>query len=146
MLTALFDIDGTIAKIDHRRPLVVGEKADWKTFNSLMGDDLPNEPIVDLYRALWESKSYELILVSGRSEEFRSVTETWLTWNLIPFGKLLMRPHGDFRSDVEIKQEILDGLLSEGKTISFVVDDRDSVVEMWRRNNITCLQCAEGDF
>jgi hypothetical protein len=146
MLTALFDIDGTIAKIDHRRPLVVGKKADWKTFNSLMGDDLPNEPIVDLYRALWESKSYELILVSGRGEEFRSVTETWLTWNLIPFGKLLMRPQGDFRSDVEIKQEILDRLLSEGKTISFVVDDRDSVVEMWRRNNITCLQCDKGNF
>ncbi|WP_446030895.1 phosphatase domain-containing protein [Phaeobacter inhibens] len=146
MLTALFDIDGTIAKIDHRRPLVVGEKADWKTFNSLMGDDIPNEPIVDLYRALWETKRYELILVSGRGEEFRSVTETWLTWNLIPFGKLLMRPQGDFRSDVEVKQEILDGLLSEGKTISFVVDDRDSVVAMWRRNNITCLQCAEGDF
>ncbi|MDO6755970.1 hypothetical protein Q4598_06995 [Phaeobacter inhibens] len=146
MLTALFDIDGTLAKIDHRRPLVVGKKPDWKTFNSLMGDDVPNEPIVDLYRALWETKRYELILVSGRGEEFRSVTETWLTWNLIPFGKLLMRPQGDFRSDVEIKQEILDGLLSEGKTISFVVDDRDSVVEMWRRNNITCLQCAEGDF
>lgn len=146
MLTALFDIDGTLAKIDHRRPLVVGKKPDWKTFNSLMGDDVPNEPIVDLYRALWETKRYELILVSGRGEEFRSVTETWLTWNLIPFGKLLMRPQGDFRPDVEIKQEILDGLLSEGKTISFVVDDRDSVVEMWRRNNITCLQCAEGDF
>ncbi|UWR58058.1 hypothetical protein K4F89_06325 [Phaeobacter inhibens] len=111
-----------------------------------MGDDIPNEPIVDLYRALWETKRYELILVSGRGEEFRSVTETWLTWNLIPFGKLLMRPQGDFRSDVEVKQEILDGLLSEGKTISFVVDDRDSVVAMWRRNNITCLQCAEGDF
>jgi hypothetical protein len=76
MLTALFDIDGTLAKIDHRRPLVVGKKADWKSFNSLMGDDLPNEPVVDLYRALWESKSYELILVSGRGEEFRSVTET----------------------------------------------------------------------
>lgn len=146
MLTALFDIDGTLAKIDHRRPLVIGKKPDWKKFNSLMGDDVPNQPIVTLYRTLWESEAYDLILISGRGEEFRSVTETWLTWNLIPFRQLLMRPLNDFRSDVEIKQEILDGLLSQGKQISFVVDDRNSVVDMWRRNNITCLQCAEGDF
>lgn len=30
--------------------------------------------------------------------------------------------------------------------ILFVIDDRDSVVEMWRRNGLTVLQCAKGDF
>ena len=27
-----------------------------------------------------------------------------------------------------------------------VFDDRQQVVDMWRRNNITCFQCAKGDF
>lgn len=142
----LFDIDGTLALIDHRRPLLDGEKPDWRTFNSKMGDDTPNRPVVELYKALWDSQKYQLILISGRGEEYRKITETWLIWNSIPFEELLMRPMNDFRPDTDIKKEILDQLRSEGKEIAFVVDDRNSVVDMWRRNGITCLQCAEGDF
>jgi hypothetical protein len=145
-LCVLFDIDGTLALIDHRRPLLDGDKPDWRTFNSKMGDDTPNCPVVELYKALWDIQKYQLILVSGRGEEYRKITETWLTWNSIPFERLLMRPRGDFRSDVKIKQEILNQLLNEGREIAFAVDDRSSVVDMWRRNGITCLQCAEGDF
>lgn len=111
-----------------------------------MGDDKPNLPIVGLYKTLWESRRFTLILVSGRSEESRKITETWLVWNSIPFERLLMRPANDFRSDVEVKQEMLDLLRREGQDISFVVDDRNSVVAMWRKNGITCLQCAEGNF
>ncbi len=144
--TVLFDIDGTLADIQHRRHFVSGDKSDWKSFNSRMGDDTPNWPVVSLYQTLWESQKYNLILISGRREESRKATETWLIWNSIPFDRLLMRPLGDFRSDVEVKQDILNQLLDEGLEISFVVDDRDSVVEMWRSNGITCLQCAEGDF
>ncbi|SNZ19625.1 HAD family acid phosphatase [Cohaesibacter gelatinilyticus] len=146
MKCVLFDIDGTLALIDHRRPLLDGPKPNWAAFNDRMGDDLPNPAVVELYKTLWDAGRHELIIVSGRGEENRKVTETWLTWNDIPFNRLLMRPKKDHRSDVIIKQEILDQLLSEGKSIAFVVDDRNSVVDMWRRNNITCLQCAEGDF
>ncbi|WP_299632349.1 HAD family acid phosphatase [uncultured Roseobacter sp.] len=144
--TILFDIDGTIADIRHRRHFLDGANPDWRSFNSKMGDDTPNRPVVSLYRTLWESHNFQIILVSGRGEESRKITETWLTWNSIPFDRLLMRPKGDFRSDVVIKQELLDQLQKEGAQISFVVDDRNSVVNMWRRNGITCLQCAEGDF
>lgn len=144
--TILFDIDGTLADIQHRRYFLEGGRPDWRSFNSMMGDDTPNLPVVSLYKTLWESQNFQLILVTGRSEESRKVTEVWLTWNSIPFDRLLMRPLGDFRPDVAVKQEMLDQLRSEGAKISFVVDDRNSVVEMWRRNGITCLQCAEGDF
>ncbi|WP_380055547.1 hypothetical protein ACFE33_00635 [Falsihalocynthiibacter sp. SS001] len=146
MLTALFDIDGTLAQIDHRRAFLKGERPDWRSFNERMGDDTPNRPIVELYKTLWKSERYKLILVSGRGEEHRKITEAWLTWNSIPFERLLMRPSNDFRPDTEIKQEILDKLLGEGKEISFIVDDRKSVVDMWRSNGIICLQCADGDF
>jgi hypothetical protein len=145
-LTVLFDIDGTIADIKHRRSYLDGSTPDWRSFNSKMGDDTPNYPVVELYKTLWDSERYHMFLVSGRGEEHRKITETWLTWNSIPFERLLMRPRKDFRPDVEIKQEILLQLKAEGKEISFVVDDRNSVVDMWRKNNVTCLQCAEGNF
>lgn len=142
----LFDIDGTLANIEHRRPLLDSDRPDWRSFNSRMGEDTPNPPVVELYKTLWNSLKYQLILVSGRGEEHRKITEAWLIWNSIPFDRLLLRPQNDFRPDVQIKQEILHQLQAEGKEILFVVDDRDSVVKMWRKNNITCLQCAEGNF
>jgi len=85
-------------------------------------------------------------IVTGRNERFRQITERWLTWNEIPFSRLTMRPNKDQRPDYIIKQEILDGFLSEGLDITFTVDDRQQVVDMWRRNGITCLQCDVGDF
>ena len=146
MKTVLFDIDGTLANIEHRRPFLDGDRPDWKRFNDAMGDDTPNDPIVALYKTLWNDPEYELILVSGRNEKFREVTEQWFFWNDIPVGELLMRKDNDQRADYVVKQEILDHLLAMGKRISFTVDDRQQVVDMWRSNGITCLQCDVGNF
>ncbi len=144
--TVLFDIDGTLAKIEHRRTLVTNGNSDWTAFNSLMGEDTPNYPVVMLYNTLWRSGDYQILLVSGRSEVFRKVTETWLIWNEIPFSRLIMRKTGDNRSDEKIKQDILRDLKEEEHQVLFVVDDRQKVVDMWRRNGVTCLQCDYGDF
>ncbi len=142
----LFDIDGTLADIEHRRHNLDGPKPDWKSFNEQMGDDTPNAPIVALYKTLWAAPDYSLILVTGRNEASRSLTEQWLAWNEIPFARLLMRKDKDFRADHIIKEEILDQLLAEGLEIAFTVDDRQQVVDMWRRRGITCLQCDVGNF
>ncbi|MDH5721958.1 MAG: polynucleotide kinase [Alphaproteobacteria bacterium] len=144
--TIIFDIDGTLAEITHRRKFLEQEKKDWKSFNDKMGDDTPNDPVVELYKTLWETGKYEIIIISGRTEKYRELTEQWFIWNDIPFETLHMRPNGDYRADHIIKEELLERFKSEGKDILFVVDDRQQVVDMWRRNGITCLQCAEGDF
>ncbi|UTW54814.1 HAD family acid phosphatase [Kordiimonas sp. SCSIO 12610] len=142
----IFDIDGTLADISHRRHFVMGDNQNWAAFFKEMGDDTPNKPVVGLYQTLTVSNVYDLIIVSARPENYRLLTEQWLVWNGIEFDRLIMRPEKDYRPDTEIKKEILDLLLSEGREIAFVVDDRDSVVDMWRENGITCLQCAPGDF
>ena len=99
-----------------------------------------------LGRTLYESGKFEIILVTGRQERFRKVTETWLAWHEIPFGPLLMRADNDQRPDSEVKQDILNSLKAQGKQILFTVDDRQSVVDMWRANGITCLQCQKGNY
>lgn len=144
--TALFDIDGTLANIDHRRNILDENPHNWKDFFAAMGDDTPNLKIVDLYKLVWSSEEYECIIISGRPEQYRELTEQWFTWNSIPFDRLIMRPEKDQRADYVIKEEILNQLKAEGKEIAFVVDDRQSVVDMWRRNGITCLQCDNHDF
>lgn len=142
----IFDIDGTLANIEHRRHFLRRERPDWRSFNAEMGNDLPNGPVVALYKLLWASGSHELILATGRNENARALTEQWLVWNEIPFGRILMRPDRDSRADHIVKQEMLDQLRVEEIDILLVVDDRQQVVDMWRRNGITCLQCDVGDF
>lgn len=144
--TILFDVDSTLANINHRRAYVMQRPPNWAKFNREMGHDIPNEPIVSLYKNLWNSKIYDLIIVTGRHEKYRKITETWFHWNEIPFSQILMRPDNDNRADHIIKEEILDSLLADGKEIAFTVDDRQQVVDMWRRRGITCLQCDVGDF
>lgn len=146
MQTILFDIDGTLANLNGREKFIHQPRADWKSFNAHMDEDIPNVAITALYRALYESGKFEIILVSGRQERYRKLTETWLTWHELPFQRLIMRADKDMRHDWEVKQDILHQLQSEGKEILFTVDDRQSVVDMWRANGITCLQCARGNY
>ena len=146
MQLVIFDLDGTLADIKHRRVHLETTPPDWKSFNAAIGNDTPNKPIVDLYKFLWNSGQYKLIIVSGRSDEFRNLTEQWLIWNEIPFSELLMRNKSDFRADYLVKEDILKQIQSMGNQIAFVVDDRQQVVDMWRRNNIVCLQCDKGNF
>lgn len=145
MKLVLFDIDGTLADIDHRRHLVDGDDPDWRAFFDSMGSDSVNAPVAELYRTIWNSPNFECVLVTGRPEDHRPVTEQWLTWNEIPFERLIMRKAKDNRKDAIVKEEILCELIRDGAEIAFVVDDRQSVVDMWRRNGITCFQCAVYD-
>ena len=86
--------------------------------------------------------------MSGRPiDKAGKATEDWLRTHLnpeMPIKHLFMRNSGDFRKDYVIKQEILD-LLPKDR-IRYVLDDRDQVVEMWRKNGLTCLQVADGRF
>lgn len=146
MKTILFDIDGTLADLNGREKFLKQAKPDWQSFNAKMEEDLPNAPVVELYRVLYESKKFEIILVSGRQERFRKITESWLVWHQIPFSTLLMRHDNDSRPDWQVKQDILKMLQAKGNEILLTIDDRQSVVDMWRSNKITCLQCKKGDY
>src|SRR5260221_5036763 len=62
-------------------------------------------------------------------------------------GMLMMRPENDYRPDEVLKQEFLDSmLLVDRERLVAVFDDRAKVCAMWRRNAVTCLQVAPGDF
>jgi hypothetical protein len=55
-----------------------------------------------------------------------------------------MRKSGDNRPDYIIKEEMWK---EANKNILFVLDDRRSVVNMWRRQlGIVCFAVADGDF
>jgi predicted kinase len=140
--SVIFDIDGTLADATHRLHHIQNGSRNWDAFFAECGHDPLIEPIRDLAQ-IFDCQNYKIILVSGRSDKVRGITENWLNANSVPCHELHMRKDGDFRADHIVKAEILDALLDAGNRIAFVIDDRPSVVAMWRERGLTCLQCRD---
>lgn len=140
----IFDIDGTLSDPSHRLHFVTGGRKDWPAFFDAMGDDPVNEPIRWLATVM-DDIGLSVILTSGRPDSHRLVTEEWLLEHGIPFHGLYMRAAGDYRADNVVKSQILDGILADGYEVKLVIDDRQSVVDMWRERGLTCLQCRKDE-
>ncbi len=137
------DMDGTLADVTHRLHYIRGRrKKNWIGFFRAMDADKPNPVVADWVRQL--EPEFAVVIVSGRPAEYAANTVAWLKKNRIPFSHLLMRSTGDFRPDHIVKEELMRTLPRE--RIAFVIDDRASVCEMWRRNGLRCFQVAEGNF
>lgn len=132
------DLDGTVAlKHDGRGHF------EWDK----VGDDYPNWAVIEVVSAVIE-KGYIPIYVSGRMEQCREHTSTWLYGHGLTTGAglLFMRPDGDHRNDAEVKLEIFDREIRRKYAILGVFDDRNRVVDMWRSIGLTVFQVAPGDF
>lgn len=179
----IFDIDGTLADLQHRVPwITVGgpcpncveplpyhfcdrrdfaigyeqreedgaffcpycdgtkklKKKQHDIFYSLVRFDKPIEAVIKWAQAC--ATSYYVIIVSGRSpEKSGDDTVDWLTGEIVPFEHIFMRRANNHGPDTDEKQLILDDIIASGlskEQIAFVVDDRPSVIEMWRKNGI----------
>lgn len=149
------DIDGTLADATHRMKHLQGEKKDWKSFFAEMHRDTPiAETISTLCN--YVEQGYEIFLVSGRPDDHREVTEAWLTLSVfqefpngmgrpLPYSALFMRKAGDSRQDDIVKQEIYDRHFKDKYPVHLVIDDRPSVIRMWRSNGLDVLDVGKGE-
>jgi hypothetical protein len=55
---------------------------------------------------------------------------------------LFMRPQGDSRPDTVVKRELFEKYVEPNWHISFVIDDRKSVVQMWRDLGLYVFNCG----
>lgn len=134
----IVDIDGTVAKMDGRSPYDP----------TLYHTDLPNQPVIDTVTMAWQA-GHRIVFCSGRSEDYRNVTEQWINDHVLPQGarwELHMRPSGDTRNDAVVKLELFDEHIRHRFDVRFVLDDRDRVVAGWRSMGLTVYQVAPGSF
>jgi phosphatidate phosphatase APP1 len=139
--TIIVDIDGTLADIAHRRHHIEGNRKRWDKFFQAMDKDLPIPEVAAKVRLL--SQDHTIILVSGRPDDYRPMTEDWLKKHKIPYQQLFMRKSGDFRPDDIVKQEILHQDLKK-EEIKLVIDDRPRVIRMWRENGLEVEDVGDG--
>ena len=151
----IFDLDGTLANIDKRRLIsknINTGKMNWDIFFNPdnIKLDQPNHPVIKMAQVLAES-GHMIAIFSGRSKGTQLTTKSWLNRHNVPYHVIKMRPTSKdwmYMPDDKLKQHWLDDLFpgDKKKNIVCVFDDRNKVVDMWRKNDLTCMQVAPGDF
>ena len=134
-------MDGTLALGRFSEP---GRRGpfDW----SRVGEDDPNLPVISIVQALYCTGN-KIIIMSGRSDVCRGDTSSWIKQHVGDFyERLLMRNDGDYRPDDVLKTELFNLHVNERYDVIGVIDDRDSVVSMWRARGLMCAQVAPGNF
>jgi predicted kinase len=135
------DIDGTVADCSGIR-----SPYDY----SKVSLDHSRAKVIEL---LWSRQrdGYGLIFMSGRPDinDIRRDTEEWLHSHVgLSYKALLMRPADRLQiNDAIIKRDLFDDNIRGNYNIGIVLDDRDRVVNMWRKQlGLDCLQVNYGDF
>ena len=170
--TVIFDLDGTLANIDARRPKAGSpsgktpppSKMDWDVFfdPDNIKLDTPNDPVIKMAQ-LFKKDGFKIVIFSGRNDRSFDTTKQWLNQNDVPFDLLVMRPDkfksdswpiadGNpatsdmrFMPDDILKKKMLDTFV-DINDVFLVVDDRQKVVDMWRDLGLNTFQVAPGDF
>jgi predicted kinase len=108
---------------------------------------IPDDPVIPQTKwlnNLLDSEvftEYPIVLCTGRSEDEREMTEAWLKKHEIYYTRMFMRKAGDYRADYVIKRELLQEIRDMGLEPFVIVDDRQCVVDMWRKEGLFVLQC-----
>lgn len=146
MTAIIWDLDGCLVDSPCQ------SRFDWsliKEVTQLMDGHPPNWRLISMANFFMNNQTEPQTLVNllctGRPEVFKSVTQTWLSRYKVKYNGLWMRKDGDLRPDAEVKLDMLKEILRE-YVIWFVVDDRTSVVKMWREQGLLCLQPQWGDY
>jgi predicted kinase len=144
----VFDMDGTLADCSHRRHFVRNDKndpdfkKDWRGFFvNIPSDTLRIDVYHEYIKALGEG--HDILIVSGRPDNYRKQTEEWLDNHSIVHDRLIMRQASDSRPDTVVKQEIIDKYLDKSKIVKWF-DDRPSIVAQVRTNGINVIDVGNG--
>lgn len=138
----IVDVDGTLAHIADGRSPYDASRA--------MNDSL--DDAVSVITAMAYEHGYKVIILTGRNEEHRQVTEEWLEANGVAYDELYTRldsdvdEKGNQLEDSIVKERLFRTHVEPRFNVKFVLDDRNRVVDMWRSIGLKCLQVAEGAF
>lgn len=138
----IFDVDGTLTEEPFER-----SPFDWHK----VGQDKPNEPMINMLLLIAYCPHYQPIILSGRDSVCRQETVDWLYEHTkLVENKdylLYMRPENDSRKDSIVKKELYETHIKDKFFVMGVFDDRKQVVELWRDElGLPCFQVAWGNF
>ena len=150
----IVDIDGTVADISHREALLYRTEkmsnAEWKKFYAAADKDKPIPEVISVIQSLENDVHNTVVFSTGRDEEYNLLTAKWLHEHKLFYAALYMRKAGDHRDDTVVKSELLDKILKDyaraAKDGVAMFEDRQRVVDMYRKRGFRVFQVAKGDY
>jgi hypothetical protein len=137
-LYVLCDVDNTISDARWRDHLI----GQWDEYYMAGEHDHPVTPMIRLVNSL-SLLSARVIHLTGRPEQWRGLTLSWMVRHKVLSHGLLMRPEGDYRPQRELKP----ALAMEQPwwpQVRLVVDDREDVLEAFRALGVHTLRAGLG--
>lgn len=142
----IIDFDGTLNK-----PENLSARFDWSNFEvckKIMELHPPDWRMISLINCLFSTLSEQVLFVvlTGRPEPYREVSQIWLQNCKVRYHLLTMKPYECHDSDATWKASKVEEFRKKGHEIWFAIEDRTSVVEAFRALDILTLQCQKGDY
>jgi phosphoglycolate phosphatase-like HAD superfamily hydrolase len=131
----IFDMDGTLCDTSSVLHFIEGDDKDYAAFHAASADCPPHADVVEAARTE-QGSGRAILVVSSREFIWRDLTLDWLVKHEVPYDALYLRIVGDYRKDVAIKKDILAQITADGFEVLAAWDDKPSVLDLWRENDI----------
>jgi len=135
----IVDLDGTLAIFEGVRNGLDFSDATKDKVNEVVKE------VLMMYKKY--DKKRKIIVISGRPNTKNVYQQSlfWLKKNKIPFDKLFLVDREGL-PDAENKKFFYQTKIKDKYQIDFVLEDRNSVVKMWREIGLVCFQVAETNY
>lgn len=128
----IYDFHGTLVDTAPVMHLVRERRYD-EFYEASLGC-MPNSRVVDAARRS-HMRGFANLLFTGMEEQYRAGLERWLLCNGVPVDVVRMRPIGDRRKDVMVKQDMHREF--SGRYVPVRAwEDNPTVVGLWQRLHI----------
>lgn len=140
----IFDLDGTLANIEHRLHHIKKRPKDYEKFYGAVMDDEPIGNMILLAQSLF----CDIVILTGRRGDRKTEEATlkWLKEHDVPFNWLIMRRPGDYRPDHIVKWELFTEEVRPvyGCDPTIIFEDRKRVIDMWIEKGLHVADVSQG--
>ena len=131
-MTIIIDIDDTLSLAGKRFELAKkpNGKIDWDIAHDveLVKQDKPNLPMIDLAKR-YKKAGFKIVILTGRPDTIREVTENWLYEYGIEYDELYMRNKSEHYIKAPVfKKKIYQIYLED---VFCAYDDDEEIIQMW---------------
>lgn len=134
-----FDLDGTLADVRSIRHFVEKDEKGKRNFDGFHRSSLfvpPHPAIVEMLKDA-KAAGYAILITTARSAEYAEVSQRWLKEVAgVEFDNYYCRSKGDFRSDYEVKKDLVDMIRKDGFDLVRQVDDNLQAIRAFTEKGI----------
>lgn len=138
----IIDIDDTLSLAGERFKLATKSdgKINWDIAHDpeLVKKDKPNLPMVDLAKR-YKKDGFKIVILTGRPDTIKEVTENWLYDNGIEYDELYMRVKQEYYTKAyTFKKKIYEIYIKDDVLCAY--DDDEKIIQMWNELGIPAFK------